>query len=381
MSGDFCCPLELEPQLSCVAGLARRGDAARAAPGHVMPRRASIHAALLLTTATLIALMIAGCGSQGPSGSHGKAATKPNPSDPLSTRSFYVDNAAAKLDAEQLRAAGRPADASAMARLAAQPTATWLTGERNVRAVVSALTGRASAAGKSALLVAYDIPGRDCGGYSSGGAPSAAAYRQWITEFASGIGDRAATVIVEPDAIAQSLTTTCRATPTIAERLPLLRFAVQKLRAQPNTTVYLDAGNPGWIKPATKLVPSLRAAGISEATGFALNVANFFTTSSVIAYGEALSRALGGEHFVIDTSRNGDGPPPSSGAGPTWCNPPGRALGPAPTTDTGNPLVDAYLWIKTPGDSDGTCNQGFPPAGAWMPRYALGLVLNSSLAR
>jgi endoglucanase len=349
-------------------------------PGHLMPRRASISAALL-TAATLIA----GCGSQAPSAGQRTHATEPklaaNPSDPLSTRSFYVDNVAAKLDAAQLRVAGRPADADAMARLAAQPTATWLTGQRNVRALVAALTKRASAAGKSALLVAYDIPGRDCGGYSSGGAPSAAAYRQWITEFAGGIGDRAATVIVEPDAIAQSLTATCMATPTIAERLPLLRFAVQTLKAQPNATVYLDAGNPGWIKPATKLVPSLRAAGISDATGFALNVANFYRTSSVIAYGTTLSRALGGKHFVIDTSRNGDGPPPSSGTGPTWCNPPGRALGQAPTTDTGNPLVDAYLWIKTPGDSDGTCNRGFPPAGAWMPRYALGLVLNSSLAR
>ncbi|MGD0981655.1 MAG: glycoside hydrolase family 6 protein [Solirubrobacteraceae bacterium] len=349
-----------------------------------MRRRASIHAALLITTATVIALMTAGCGSQAPSKPR-KVAAKPkvraNPSDPLSTRSFYVDDVSAKLDAAQLRTAGQSAEASAMASLAAEPTATWLTGQSNVRAVVSALTGRASAAGKSALLVAYDIPGRDCGGYSAGGAPSAAAYRRWITEFASGIGDRAATVIVEPDAIAQSLTSACAATPMIAERLPLLRFAVQTLRAQPNTTVYLDAGNPGWIRPATRLVPSLRAAGIAEANGFALNVANFYKTSVVTAYGETLSRALHGKHFVIDTSRNGDGAPPSSGPGLAWCNPPGRALGHPPTTDTGNPLVDAYLWIKTPGDSDGTCNRGDPPAGQWMEQYALGLALRSSLAR
>jgi endoglucanase len=349
-----------------------------------MRRRASIHAALLLTTATVIALMAAGCGSQAPHKPR-KVAAKPkvvaNPNDPLSTRSFYVDNASAKVDAARLRAGGQSADAAAMASLAAEPTATWLTGQRNVSAVVSALTSRASAAGKSALLVAYDIPGRDCGGYSAGGAPSAAAYRQWISEFAGGIGDRTATVIVEPDAIAQSLTPGCSATPLIAERLPLLRFAVEKLKAQPNTTVYLDAGNPGWITPATRLVPSLQAAGITQANGFALNVANFYRTSLVTTYGETLSRALHGKHFVIDTSRNGDGAPPSSGAGPTWCNPPGRALGHVPTTDTGNPLVDAYLWIKTPGDSDGTCNQGDPPAGQWMEQYALGLALRSSLAR
>lgn len=346
-----------------------------------MRKRASVHAALLLTAATLIALVTAGCGSQKASGSVRKVAK--NPADPLSTRSFYVSNPTAQLDAAQLSSAGRVADARAMARLAAQPTATWLTGQPGVRGVVRTLTRQASAAGKSALLVAYDIPERDCGGYSAGGAPSAAAYRQWITAVADGIGDRAATVIVEPDAIAQSLMPGCALTSTTrADRLSLLRFAVQTLKVHANTTVYLDAGNPGWIKPVSRLVPSLRAAGISTADGFALNVANFYTTNSVIAYGEELSRELGGKHFVIDTSRNGDGAPPSSGGTepPTWCNPPGRSLGHVPTTNTGNPLVDAYLWIKQPGFSDGTCDRGDPPAGQWMPDYALGLALQSSRA-
>jgi len=40
--------------------------------------------------------------------------------------------------------------------------------------------------------------------------------------------------------------------------------------------------------------------------------------------------------------------------------------------DTGQALVDAYLWIKTPGESDGTCNGG-PKAGQWWADYALGL--------
>jgi len=77
-------------------------------------------------------------------------------------------------------------------------------------------------------------------------------------------------------------------------------------------------------------------------------------------------------HFVIDTSRNGRGPlevaryaePPynqpegvirglSTGA---WCTPPGTGLGLRPTTETGVPLLDAYLWIKTVGESDGSCD-------------------------
>ncbi|MEW2037650.1 glycoside hydrolase family 6 protein, partial [Streptomyces sp. NPDC005534] len=43
-----------------------------------------------------------------------------------------------------------------------------------------------------------------------------------------------------------------------------------------------------------------------------------------------------------------------------------------PTTKTADPLVDAYLWIKRPGESDGTCKGG-PKAGEWWADYALRL--------
>ncbi|HEU4535784.1 MAG TPA: glycoside hydrolase family 6 protein, partial [Polyangiaceae bacterium] len=68
----------------------------------------------------------------------------------------------------------------------------------------------------------------------------------------------------------------------------------------------------------------------------------------------------------IDTSRNGKG---SNGE---WCNPSGRALGASPTASTGDPLVDAFFWLKAPGESDGACNGG-PSAGTFWPDYALGL--------
>jgi endoglucanase len=35
--------------------------------------------------------------------------------------------------------------------------------------------------------------------------------------------------------------------------------------------------------------------------------------------------------------------------------------------------VDAYLWVKQPGDSDGQCRTGAPAAGAWWADYALAL--------
>jgi endoglucanase len=112
----------------------------------------------------------------------------------------------------------------------------------------------------------------------------------------------------------------------------------------------------------------LRQAGIGRARGFSLNVSNFNATADETAYGHTVAAAVGGKPFVIDTSRNGLGRAPDS----AWCNPPGRALGQPPTSQTGDPLVDAYLWIKAPGESDGSCN-GAPAAGVWWPEYALGL--------
>ncbi len=297
--------------------------------------------------------------------------------DPLAGQSFFVDpEGPAAQQVSEWRAEGRAGEASALQRIAEEPTATWFTGGGGVRAGVRSLTLRAARAGRSALLVAYDVPGRDCGDYSAGGAASAAQYRRWIEQFAAGIEGREATVVLEPDAVAQTLSH-CLAPAAVAQRYALLRDAVDTLRARAHVTVYLDAGNPGWIRPVGRLVGALRRAGIARANGFALNVSNFYTDAEAIRYGDGLSRALGGAtgvHFVIDTGRNGNGPDRSAADGPAWCNPPGRALGVAPTTATGVPLVDAYLWIKQPGTSDGSCRPGEPRAGQWWPQYALSLV-------
>jgi endoglucanase len=221
------------------------------------------------------------------------------------------------------------------------------------------------------------VPGRDCGSYSAGGSGSGGSYRAWVRAFARGIGERRAIVIVEPDAIPQAVEDSCLSARRKAERYALLRYAIRTFGALPGVAVYLDAGNPGWIRPAARLVGPLRASGIRAADGFALNVSNFYRTGAAIGYGRSLSRRLGGAHFVIDTSRNGNGPSRRDDArGPKWCNPPGRALGRDPTTATGEPKVDAYLWIKEPGASDGSCRAGAPPAGHWWPEYALRLVRN-----
>jgi endoglucanase len=295
------------------------------------------------------------------------------PGNPLRHLRFLVDpRTPAATQANAYDSAGDPADAALMRQIARRPTATWLGGAAaDAGRTAAALARRGARVGAAPIIVLYAIPHRDCGGASSGGAATASQYRAWVNAVASGLGRRRAVVILEPDATGH-IAGECLPVAAATEREALLAYAIGDLKRRTRATVYLDAGNAGWIA-ARDMVPVLQRAGIRRADGFAINVGNFYTTAQSRRYGHTLSRMLQGKHFVIDTSRNGNGAY-SGPLTPTWCNPPGRALGAAPTTNTGDRSVDALLWIKHPGASDGSCRPGEPPAGAWWPEYALGLV-------
>jgi endoglucanase len=176
---------------------------------------------------------------------------------------------------------------------------------------------------------------------------------------ATALGQTPAVVILEPDALSDACIS--------STWYSLLQDAVQSLDGDQAASVYVDAGNPGWQSAATEAGRLQQVLGGMRG-GFSVNVSNFYSTSADIAYGTAISQLTGGRHFVIDTSRNGGSVTPGQ-----WCNPSGAELGATPTTATGNPLLDAELWIKAPGDSDGTCNGG-PSAGQFWLAYALSLV-------
>lgn len=263
----------------------------------------------------------------------------------------------------------RPADASLLQKIADQPKAIWLGNwNANVQSDVQKIMAKATATNSMPVFIAYNIPGRDCGNYSAGGAGNDQAYRDWIDGITTGIGSGHAAVILEPDALAQD----CLQGTAKQQRYDLLKYAVQKLKALGNTAVYLDAGHAGWINE-NEMAQRLTAADIQDADGFALNISNFDTTSASITYGEQIAKQINNKHFVIDTSRNGKGPTADN----QWCNPSGRALGEKPTAVTNNSLVDAFLWLKYPGESDGNCNGG-PNAGQWFADYALELAKNST---
>jgi endoglucanase len=303
------------------------------------------------------------------------AKSTPASSNPFAEQRFYVNpNSSAVQTEREWRAAGRASEAADIAKIASQPVAEWFGdwsyGHGGTEGDVNWWVGEATAAGTLPVLVAYDLPWRDCSGESGGGAASPTAYRQFINEMAAGIGDRKAVVIVEPDALAEL---TCLSAERQGAYYELLTYAVQHLTTAATVSVYLDAGNSGW-QPAATMAARLRKADVAGARGFSLNISNFYTSAAEEAYGAEIDRGLpSAMHFIIDTSRNGQGP----ASGDAWCNPSGRGLGTAPTAQTGNPLLDAYFWVKQPGASDGTCNGG-PSAGTWWPEYALGLAQNAN---
>lgn len=193
-----------------------------------------------------------------------------------------------------------------------------------------------------------------------------------------------------------------------------IAYALKQLGDLPNTYNYVDAGHHGWLGWETNLKPSAALfaematqAGFDNVHGFITNVSNysalkepFFESQTVVGgnpvsmsswidwnpYVDELSFALAFRQelisagfdpqigMLIDTSRNGWGGPdrPNTASSATdlnafvdesridrrihagnWCNQTGAGLGERPTPAP-QPGIDAYVWIKPPGESDGS---------------------------
>ncbi|WP_428680439.1 glycoside hydrolase family 6 protein [Sphingopyxis sp.] len=312
------------------------------------------------------------------------------------------------------------------------------------------IVGRASAQGQLPVLAIYNIPYRDCALYSAGGAADSVAYHEWILGVARGIGDRSAIIILEPDGLGvipwhrtlggdlEGCRPEGKGEDAAARRYEELRSAIAVLSERPGVSIYLDGTGSSWLAPG-EVASRLIKADVAKVSGFFLNVSNFESDGRVIPYARWVSDCIalvtrGGldprecpsqyspavfddekswaatdkgydrlfvrtglerdpsrqKHAVIDTSRNGQGSwKPAAGRyrdPEVWCNPPGRGLGRRPSLESGNLYVDAFLWIKVPGESDGECLRGTagpadpergvkaPPAGQWFPAQARELI-------
>jgi endoglucanase len=359
------------------------------------------------------------------------------------------------------------ADAAKLAALVATPQAVWFTGgtPSDVKAAVQTTMARAKCEHRVPILVAYNLPFRDCSQYSAGGATDTAAYKAWIDGFAAGIGNDKAVVILEPDGLGiipnninlDGSLDWCQPTTIDANGIPMpapgadpssrytqLNYAVDSVASKaPKAATYLDGTHSAWLNVG-EATYRLTQAGVARARGFFLNVSNYQFTANLAQYGTWVSNCLAytsvvspgdygscpnqywnggplpskiaqingewtgtaldkhGEwsdatdtvalntsginlryanmlgsvtptaHFVIDTGRNGHGPldattyagaPYNQSASVitgldngAWCNAPAAGAGIRTTSNTGVAMLDAYLWVKIPGESDGSCD-------------------------
>lgn len=291
-----------------------------------------------------------------------------------------------------------PADAAAIRKVEAVPTAVWLDSIASVARVPGILTAaekEQAVSGKTMLsvFVVYDLPNRDCSAKAAAGelAVENGGEDRYKAEFIDKIAAEFAThpnqrivAIVEPDSLPNLATNLnvpkCAASDQVYRRS--IAYAIAKLK-QPNVTVYLDAAHAGWLgwqgnpqKIAAIFKDVLsRAGGADKVRGFATNVSNYNTVSGKDgkklapsnpcpdeeSYVTQLSRALvaegiTGKTFLIDTARNGR---LVRSTWSSWCNIKGAGLGPRPQASP-IPMVDAYVWVKPPGESDGTTDEKSP---------------------
>jgi cellulose 1,4-beta-cellobiosidase len=322
-----------------------------------------------------------------------------------------------------------PELANAIRKVKQYPTALWLDSIARVPEVTGWLDQakkQQEASGKPTLtvIVLLNLPNRDCAANASSGELSIKdggeeRYRkEFIDPIAAQLAarpDQPVVAMIEPDSLANM--TTNMAYPKCAVSAEVYRrsvvYAIQKLHL-PNVNVYLDAAHAGWLgwdvnrnKMASIFRKVLQdAGGYDMIRGFVTNVSNYTHLSNrdgaaleltnpcpnELTYVKMLAETLAlygikGKGFVIDTSRNGRGGIRKHWG--SWCNVKGAGLGERPRAEP-IPGIDAYFWVKPPGESDGVSDPkeprydemcaghdaapNAPQAGKWFDAYFVDLV-------
>jgi endoglucanase len=299
----------------------------------------------------------------------GSAPTRPADANPLAGLNFYVDHESPSwLEWQRLSRSGQSAKADLIWKIAREPKSVWVGRftSPNFNVKVSRILDGAQAQGQVPVLTVLRAQSVGCSPTYDGGGPAEdARTRAWYDDLARAIGDDQVVIAYEPDSLG---TIECHAASRRDDRYRLLRYGVDALSRNPNATIYIEAGASDWQSPQT-MAGKLRKVGIGEVRGFMLNATHYDWTRNNVEYGLKLSRLVGGKHFIINTAENGRGGIhkrlPNGRRLTVWCNPPNRGLGPPPTTETSNPMADAYLWINRPGYAQ-AC-QGRPIAW-YLPR-------------
>ncbi len=386
-----------------------------------MHQRRRLHPALFVVLAAV------GC-----AGSMAETSSTSPGSDhnPFKGANFFINPAyVASVKATAKR---HPDEASTILKVAQNPTAVWLDSIKaidNLPGWLDEAKKQQDASGKPtvAVVVVYDLPNRDCSAASSAGELKVAqnGEARYMNEFIDPIAaqlkahpDQPIVVLLEPDSLGNLATN--MALPMCQEAKHAYKngivYAIKKF-ALPNVSIYLDAAHSGWLgwddnrAKIAKIFKSVLAdaGGPNMIRGFALNTSNYTRLSNrdgaileptnpcpnELTYAKVLGKTLDmygfkNPHFMIDTARNGKGQ--IRKAWGSWCNVHGAGLGERPRVDP-EPGIDAYYWVKPPGESDGVSDatqprydemcggpdatKGAPQAGEWFESYFLDLVRNA----
>jgi cellulase/cellobiase CelA1 len=215
-------------------------------------------------------------------------------------------------------------------------------------------------------IVVYGIPSKDCNaGYSSGGTVSNTAdYKTFLSDLTTAVGDRKVLYVVEPDAV--GLLAEDGGCGSSAGYLDNLKVAVEALSANANAELYVDVGywTLEYDSQRSKVVTIMKELATSGTLkGITINTSNYRSNDQCAELCTNFQTAMGSTNMscVVDTSRNYV----DQGTNTDWCNVLTAGIGSPPSSETGVSNLDYFMWVKPPGESDGTCNGG-PSAGSFF---------------
>ncbi|GAB9472477.1 Glycoside hydrolase [Globisporangium polare] len=251
-----------------------------------------------------------------------------------------------------------PNAAFALTELQKHSIATWYS-DRNgdFAATLTSLLSTCSE-DKRLSLVVYGLPNKDCeAGYSSGGTiQSADDYAKFLATLTSKVGTRKALYVLEPDAV--GLLAKEGGCGESAGYRANLKTAVKALSANPNAEIYLDVGywtlaSDDSLKRVVAVIKELADAGTIK--GITINTSNYRSNAELSTLCTNFQVAMGLSTYkcIVDTSRNYNVPTSTE-----WCNVKTAGIGHPPTSETGYSNLDYFMWVKPPGESDGTCTDG-----------------------
>jgi len=315
----------------------------------------------------------------------------------------------------------------------------------NVSKVLDGAKAQQAKTGKKTLttFIVYDLPNRDCAAAASNGEllctdnSCTEGLNSYKTKYVDPIvalfkkyPDQPIVAIVEPDSLGNLATNLNIGKCQQAETAYYsgIAYSIQQLATLPHVSIYLDACHGGWlgwddnrnkIAQVFSKVLSM-AGGVDKIRGFATNTANYQPLGSIsstadpcnlqsqynkaineVIYVNLLSQTLQSagirdKGYIIDTGRNGVTNMRKDCS--NWCNINHAGLGIRPTSNTaaiaGINIIDAFYWLKTPGESDGTSDSSAPrydfhcgssdsytpapQAGLWNGDYFVMLVQNAN---